>query len=120
MNANVPQHRCTVYDWCTSSHQRPNMDHRDDIDLIEHIDDRNVIIEVGLFAPADGSAPPSIRVAYPGGDAPYIDLDNHVAGAFVDIIRMFEGPGLNDRRGLRDFSTLLFIGASRISGVTEL
>ena len=120
MNANVQRPKCPVYDWCTAQHLQPATDHHAAKDLLEHLDDRNEIVEVNLFAPADGSAPPSVRVFYPGGERPYIDLTNHDAGAIATIIRMFEGPGLNDRRGLRDFAYLLFIGASQISGVTEL
>ncbi|MER7363551.1 hypothetical protein [Nonomuraea wenchangensis] len=120
MNANLQRPRCPAYNWCTVEHLQPGTDHFAAKDLIGHLDDPALLVEVNLFAPGDGSAPPSIRIHYPGGDQPYIDVDNHVAGAIVTIIDMFEGPGRNDRRGLREFAEMLFMGASEIGEVTEL
>ncbi|MFI6299515.1 hypothetical protein ACIBEJ_48530 [Nonomuraea sp. NPDC050790] len=112
--------RCTVYDWCSYTHEQPGGTHLANINLIEVLDDPNLVVEVNLYAP-DDTTPPVIRVLFPGdGVTAYIDVSNDVAGGISTVIGLFEGPGLNDRRGLREFAKLLAEGAGRVSGVTEL
>ncbi|MGW4411750.1 hypothetical protein ACWEJ6_47550 [Nonomuraea sp. NPDC004702] len=122
MTSNIPPSKCARYEWCTSRHLEPGWPHQATRDLIEHIDDSNLVVEVNLYAPADDSTPPVVRVMFTGDDGltAYIDLPGFTAGSIAYIIRYFERPGLIDRRGLREFAELLTEGASMLSEVTEL
>lgn len=122
MTTNLPPAKCTRYEWCTSGHERPDHDHHANLDLIEHLDDANLVVEVNLHAPADDSTPPVVRVMFTGDDGitAYLDLPGYPAGSIAHIISYFEGPGLFDRRGLREFAELLAEGAHALSEVTEL
>lgn len=119
MDTKVQPPRCTVYDWCSyATHERGH--HLTNINLIELLDEPNRVIEVNLYA--DDDTPAVMRLMFPGADGvtAYIDMLGAHAGAIAAIIRMFEGPGLFDRRGLRELAELLAEGAETLSEVTEL
>ncbi|TMR95600.1 hypothetical protein [Nonomuraea basaltis] len=106
--------------WCASLHATPGTAHFRNLDLVEMLDDPNRLVEINLYAADDGT-PPLMQILYPGDvGTEHVFVSNEVAGAIATIVRMFEGPGLNDRRGLREFAQLLDEGAHMISGVTEL
>ncbi|HEX4815908.1 MAG TPA: hypothetical protein VFV66_24440 [Nonomuraea sp.] len=116
MDQNLPSPTCTVYDWCSyTTHQRGH--HMANLDLIEMLDEPDKVIEVNLYA--DDTTPPVVRVMFPGdGVTAYIDLPADHAGSIASIIRMFEGPGLFDRRGLRELAELLTEAAHELGTVT--
>lgn len=121
MTTNLPPSntRCTVYEWCSYAHAQQGGHHMANLDLIEMLDDTDLVIEVNLYA--DDSTPPVVRLMFPGdGFTAYIDLPAEHAGAIASVIRMFEGPGLFDRRGLRELAELLTEAAHDLGGVTEL
>ncbi|MFI9552672.1 hypothetical protein [Nonomuraea endophytica] len=120
MIRNVPPTRCPVHDWCSYHHEQPGGSHHRNLDLIEVLDSPDLVVEFNLYAPDDVTAP-VIRVMFPGdGVTSYIDVSNDIAGGIATVIGLFEGPGLNDRRGLREFAQLLAEGAGIVSGVTVL
>lgn len=120
MTTNLPSPKCTVYEWCSYAHAQQGGHHMANLDLVELLDDTDQVVEVNLYA--DDDTPPVVRVMYPGddGNTAHIDLSNEAAGAISRIVGFFEGPGLNDRRGLRELAQLLTEGAWAISGVTTL
>jgi hypothetical protein len=89
------------------------------LDLIELLDEPDKVIEVNLYA--DDDTPPVVRVMFPGHDVTaYIDLPAFHASSIARILSLFEGPGLFDRRGLRELAELLSEGAHTLSEATTL
>lgn len=115
MEQKVPVWRrpCTTHWWCDGRHTNPEGPHVKNLDLIEHLDNRDCLIEVNARI-ADGT--PIVQVLFTDMDLTdsHFDLTPEAAGLLGYIIRTF------DQRGVLEFGNLLYEGFQLLAPQEEL
>ncbi|WP_214322112.1 hypothetical protein [Nonomuraea sediminis] len=99
---------CTTYSWCRATHRSGSTRHRLNLELIEHLDNRDCLIEINVIADGDTRF---VEVLYTHLDGTEYALRLAPEGASVlaSLIAAF------DRRGIRELGTLLEEGAQMLN-----
>ncbi|WP_113703809.1 hypothetical protein [Nonomuraea lactucae] len=91
-------------DWCADRHHEPGRPHFRNLDLIEHLDDSDCMVEVNVWL-RDGQGVAEVRFTDRDGTETRVELSQEAAGVVGYILREF------DRRGAKEFGALLFEAA---------
>ncbi|MBB6351855.1 hypothetical protein FHU36_008438 [Nonomuraea muscovyensis] len=97
--------------WCAEPHQEPGRPHFANLDLIEHLDDSDCLVEVNVRQ-LDGQGVVLVLFTDRDGESTRVEMSQEAAGVVGYILREF------DRRGAKEFGHLLF-EAAQLLEVTQ-